>query len=365
MYNKLIVIFILLQWFGNIGGAYQPARIFVIFFIPFILTHLISKRFLSLYKNILSFFLFWLIWGGLSFFWILDINEYVNEISYLFINMLSRLLFIFTLPLAFIEILFDFHLNISSQADKVIDSYGTIKKFASITFLNYNGYVRLLSYIVPFLLSSFLINRNRFSDFILFLFLVVIVFINGSRGGLFVLLISFILLIHYKYRQLYFKLIILFFLLSLFLIMNYVYPYTFESIISRSQDIDVGELQTRPFLIYNSLRLFFETHCMGVGAGNFKPSMDFTYDIDTVPAHNFFLEILVQYGILVFVFFLIFLFGIYENKSLADVRYKYILLASLLSYPFVNVIDSIYIRAISPWIHLSSLYIIAKFNLKK
>jgi len=78
-----------------------------------------------------------------------------------------------------------------------------------------------------------------------------------------------------------------------------------NSIVSQTR-MATGSIETRTNLVRNGLSLLYSTAGFGVGAGNAE------YYLLTNP-HNWWLEILIDYGILIFVGYIIFYMGIIQN----------------------------------------------------
>ena len=60
------------------------------------------------------------------------------------------------------------------------------------------------------------------------------------------------------------------------------------------------EDEGRANLITSSYDALLNSYLMGIGAGNFKPMMENYYKLEIAAPHNFFLEILIQYGLFIF-----------------------------------------------------------------
>src|SRR5690554_6884015 len=166
IFDFLLIFTIALLVFGGYGGALQPIRLFSLVTVPFVFWFYIkysrNKQILKTIRAVIILYMFLVA----SLLWTSDVNEGFKEIIYyaihlnlfLLIIMLFRkahqpfysllvgwALFIFlTQLIAFNEIFFDVHLDLSKfESDKVMNAGGILvqKKFAAVTFGNYNGYV--------------------------------------------------------------------------------------------------------------------------------------------------------------------------------------------------------------------------------
>ena len=125
--------------------------------------------------------------------------------------------------------------------------------------------------------------------------------------------------------------------------------------------------ENRYILIEEGIRELLESGFMGIGAGDFIPTMEKIKNLNNYSSHNFFLEVLVQYGLIIFVLFIGFFIRIIRKNRHNEKRYTYITTACLFMLPLTFSIDSGYILTVSTWIFIASLYIIAdyQYNFKK
>lgn len=384
-YNYFLFILITLQIFGNYGGALQPVRIAVFLLLPFFLFH---SRKLLYYKFEFSFFCFWILYSLFSLLWVSDYSEAFNEISYLIINTLCfftvillaekannpkktiimawMFLFVLTVPIALYELIFDVHLSNSVfEGNRLIGrADGGIKKFAAVTFSNYNTYVQLLLCVFPFL-ASFCLSEKSFRKqllgWILILILLYILLMIASRSGLIGLLIGLLILFYYfKKTSLQYKFIVYICVFvtvagSLF----FWREQLLEQLAYRLVDSELFQDSSRSDLIGASFQMLWDTCLLGVGAGNFVSASSVYLPMNSLPPHNFFMEILSQYGFFLFFSFLMLIVRILFCKK-ENVLLGFILTASLFLFPFVSVVNSIYIRSVLIWLWIASLFILSK-----
>jgi O-antigen ligase len=386
-YDRTLSVLIALQIFGVYGGAFEPIRIFILLMIPFSIIYLNKKGILRVYKYEYRYFMIFLIYAILTTLFVIDQVAAIKELSYLCVNFSSLfviiylaskslnpkrsiingwiLLFILTIPVAFIEIFFDFHLPVSIlQSDEIIGGIGESRRSASITFGNYNAYNVLLIYTFPFLAALLLIRKTfvfQLLGWAAILILFFIIMTNASRGSLICISITFgIFLFYYLKSKVKGKYI---FISSISTVIAYLvikyYDIIFTLVSYRFSNLGIED-NTRSQIIYNSLTLFLNSYCLGVGAGNFQSSMKYYYSFDIVAPHNFFLEIVVQYGLFIFIGFIILLVRLYKKVRKETISpYRFIVFTSLLVYPLASAINSGYIDTITIWIQLGSLFIVA------
>lgn len=395
-YDYLIILLLSLLCFGIYGNAFQPVRVFAVLFIPFSIKHLILEvkirnKFVIFFS---SFCLFWIGYDILSLLWTpANYFEALKGIFYHIIHFQVFLLlfffsrkavcpvksimvgwmvfFLLTVPIALVELLLDIHLPISRQGSEQMMNLGGIivqKKFSSVTFFNYNTYITVLCFVLPFLLTYILKANTRkqiLFGWVLYAVITYIMLMNASRGGLLVLVISFIVFfISYckinKKNRYVFSLIICFFSLFLYLRFGDVLleqiSYRFYNRSSFLEDI--GRFDVYQY----SLKIFLETFGIGVGVEGMIPALSsIVGNLGVQISHNIFLELLVQYGVLIFIISISFLWKIFvcalKNKNIYS---KTLILIAIITFPIMGIINSGYLLMPSLWLYLSSLYIISR-----
>lgn len=394
-YDKLLIVFIALQIFGVIGDALQPIRVFVMVCIPFVFLFFTNNKEISgqyLYEQFL--FIFWILYGLITLLWVIIPDESIKEILYLTLNFFAfftiiyfanralkpqesiikgwLLLFILTLPIALYELWFDVHLPISVQDEGLLMQYGTDifeRRFASITYGNLNGYNTLLSFMMPFIFGYLFKALTKLQTIFIWIFafcLSYIIVMNGSRGAVLCLLVGFVVFAFFFLKGRKSLLIItLIILVSLYLFIYY-YNDLFAVILGRLEEQGFSD-EGRTEILKNGWDAFINSAMFGIGAGNFMPTMDTIYHLDIIAPHNLFLEVGIQYGLVIFLLFVGMLFRLFlKQKANPNRSAKFIILSSLAMFPLSTIIDSGYILGISIWLFLASLYIIAdkQYNLK-
>ena len=383
-YMVMLVIFTLIA--GNLGGALQPIRLIGLFSLPFVLTFIYNNK--LRFRNILCFFILCFFYSLVSLFWTSDINEafkeffyYSTHISLFFLlvylsfnaNQPYRsiikgwlIAFLFSAIIAVCEILFDIHLPMNIyESDLLLNSGGTVmqKQYASVTFGNYNGYVTFLCCVLPFLFAYILSAvkvRCLLYGWLSFMLMAYILLINASRGGLLSLLICFLIfLFFFKRTNIKYKKIIFFILISFICCTIYVYSdILLLQIVSRFVESEaIVSDSSRTELIEFAFSLFLNSYFCGTGIGSIQASLETLTSGITLP-HNLFIEILVQYGLVIFFCFLSFLYFIFLNiRKAKDLVIRYVLCAALCSLPAMAVINSSYLLFPVIWIYFSSLFV--------
>lgn len=285
-YDLYIVILLTSLAFGIWGGALQVVRLLAIFFAPIMLKHVITyKRYV---KNLFLFFLFLLLYGVFSLLWSPDKIRGIEELIYyivhffVFFEILIFSLYakfpirslslgwmcaiIITLIVAIWEIMTDNHLPMSVQESELSLNTGVEiiqRRFASVTFGNYNAYVTFLCFALPFVFYGILsekgLNLKKLTSIIVVLLSVVVILYNASRGGLICLIVMFIISLltasnnKQKFRLLFFVAIMLGGLLY------FIGENMLAAIIARSADGGLFEDSSRIYIWNVALKTFVDT----------------------------------------------------------------------------------------------------------
>lgn len=389
LYNKYdlgLILLIASLVVGDFGGALQPVRLVALIFMPQVLMRFV--RINRLINSIFLFFLFWLFYILISLFWTADLGQGLKEVFY-YISHFSLFLlvqywaykainpfrsiilgwltfFLLSCPFAFYELIYDKHFASSQFSENYMISlgHGEIyqKKFAALNFLNYNTFVTVLCFAIPFLYAFLLMRKSFISQVVGWVSIMMLAYIqlmNASRGGMICLfIISLFFFVYYKkitFRNKW--LIITVIVLILFLL---VIPY-WDAIIEQfalrfvARD-NILQDTSRVKLIRVAWDLFLESYGVGTGAGSIVASMA-SKTTGVIITHNLFLEILVQYGVVIFFVCIVFGARLYYNayKCVNNDLRRFVLFSSLFALPFVAVINAGYLLMPSLWVYFSSL----------
>lgn len=380
-YDLFIFVLILSLSFGILGNALQAPRI-----IGFLLIPQLGKVWPYLrkhYKTHLTATLFFLIYATFSLVWTPDIVSGIKELCYYIIHFiiffeiigfscyakdknntisLSWLILVsITLIIAYWEIITGNHLSVAFQDSDLMGTadYG-IRRFASVTFGNYNAYVTFICFAYPFLLYRFNgTNKTKVVTYgipVVLLLSFASVLINASRGGLLSLVIMYaIYFIHSKksFKNLFPLLLLV--VLTVYAVSNYG-ELLFSVIEGRISDTGFTNDTVRTEIWSVALQCFINSAGMGVGIGGNELSLFAISRMPMMP-HNMFIEVLMEFGAIVFMIFIISLIKTFKKgrKSL-DKGVKIVSNCFFLSLPIVAVIDSSYCLSPLIFIVFASVY---------
>jgi O-antigen ligase len=379
------MLLIAFQFFGLYGGILQPIRVLVLLFAPFLIVRSVESTVFKSYSYERLFFVLFFLFGLISFFYAIDLVSVLKGVFYIVVNSLLFLtivfvswnclnpklsivygwilFFILSVPIAFLEIFKNYHLSLSVIEDgTVIGGIGELQVYAAVTFGNYNLFNVLLVFVFPFLTANVMIQKNiyiRLFTIFLVLSLCFVLITNASRGGFLCIILGIIYFV-IKYFGLFSshrKYAILFLVGILSVTIKYSNSLFFM-IFYRLDSLGLNDT-TRFDIIIEGLKVLLDYYFFGVGSQNFQNLMQKNSTLDITTPHNLFLELLVEYGLIVFVSFLFLLYKIYSNSKKADIISNYIVSLGLLTFPIVSFINSTYISGVNMWVFLASLAVIA------
>ncbi len=275
------------------------------------------------------------------------------------------LFLIITIPIAIWEITSGSHLSSGSFNEGAVVG-GVWKKFAAVTFANFNSYSLMLTYSLPFL-TLLLWNKSipyRYLIKILLITIIVattaILLINSSRAAFLCLLVAIVamLLFRFKYFNVFQRLLLMViaFIAVYFLVNNFAtisvfsqLAYRFEGGVSSFMDGNRKELIKVGLNIAND-NLYFGGGIMSMIPLYSKYHANYNY------AHNLIIEILVEHGALICILFLGILLKTYKKLyKIKDVNYKYLFFYILFTMPLMIVIDDSYFGRSGFWIYLATI----------
>ena len=384
-YDILLFILIISLIYGRYGLLY-PTSILSVLYLPVVMD-IYSPRIANDIKPYFYFFCFWLILAFFSVFWTPNPfwkKDYflllIHSIIFLEIIILSRkarsplsslsngwmVAFFLTSLIALWEISSGQHLSTAREEDVVTNSLGQSfeKIYATVTFYNPNTYCFFIALAYPFILYNLSIARNKKSyifSIIPLLLAIYILFINGSRGALFSILIMstmYLIIILWnssnKARRYMILTIVIIGIMLLFW-----WDSIFDYFLFRIEGKNALEDNARLELWQSSWELFLDSKGLGQGVGSMIDAMRMSGNSYYIYySHNMLLELLLEYGIFILPFFLYFLWILFKKAiNMNSASRKMLLLGSLFSFPFYSVINSENIRPTFIWCFFASLVV--------
>lgn len=268
-----------------------------------------------------------------------------------------------TLPTAIWEITTFNHLDSGSFSEGLIDKEGEFKIFAAVTFQNYNSYVVMLSLAMPFIMLSFWQrNRYRWISVLVSGLMCFVLFVNASRGGLICLAIT-ISVLYYEYAKRQKKIVVItqLSLASLFviyyIIKNIDQLYVLHNIIVRFADYDADSVKSDSRLLIWGMGFEIAANhlFMGSGIGSMVAEYENIGRSEINYAHNFYLELLIEMGLVIFCLFFILVYSsLYRMKKITNnKRIRLLALHVALCSIFIFVIDDYYTVRSGAWVFVA------------
>lgn len=359
-------------------------------------------------KGYLIFFAVWLIWGGLSLFWADSSRDGLRQLSFL-LGMDSMILFylfylqeerelvsmekIFLLVLSGLtvlgvaETLTGRHLSTSA-----VNTYTQAYKIGipSAVFWNPNDFASYLSLYLPFALVMMKYGRGLLEkSAAVFLYCTgfYLMIATESRANFLALLcglFSFIKLNFTSEQKKLAKILLITFLVMSLLFSFLVYFQPKQPFILRAKRVltqiyqlpeqlgqNKGSAYVRSRLIIYGLKELSNHYFFGVGAGNAETHLA-TYSEKlggVLNLHNWWAEILVNYGVFIFLGYLLFylglvkeLTGICRRGSLTSRRLAESLVISLTSFPLACIGPSVLIHQRYLWFLFAFALAVLNYN---
>lgn len=276
------------------------------------------------------------------------------------------LVFVFiTVPIAWWELSTGNHLTSGSFNDDTIGALGELKPFAAVTFSNYNSYVVMLCFALPFIFGLWF--RGNKIERVLSLFAVIFTFVvlafNTSRGGIlcYVIACSFFFVTIFTRINLVSKIIMLVLLCYFinFIISNSSEFELLEPILRRSDSVGMLNDDSRSDVWYRSFVVAANHLFFGSGTGSMVYVLNDYFPNKLSYCHNYFLETLLEYGLIISVIWFYSIYKILRAIIVSDsIEIKYIALYVTFSAPFLLVIDDYYAQRSGVWIYIASLLVL-------
>lgn len=316
-------------------------RILLIIALPIILLKL-RKELFSISKKVLPYFIFmfiWVVYALISYLWIYDSFEWFQTIYFLWLGVLSIYLFSKMMTKDFfvkclvsfssatiIHIVIGFLEYNTGKYLFILDDYYLQylhNKWPVSTFTNTNNYAFFLSLsvcIFIFLIKYSKDKTVKITYLICTIAALLLICATESRGVVLAILVgvSTLLLnkhIFHKYKKQFN--IIVYICCSAFLILLISFVLISKANLELFQNPNNSNT-IRLNLTINSFQFLINSNYLGVGAGNFEYWMSNYALLPTngiMNAHNWFLEILSEYGIFIFIGYIGFIIKLYIESQ--------------------------------------------------
>lgn len=317
------------------------------------------------FKELLS-----LAWGGGIVYCLFHMIQTKDDAD-LLIDII-RLIILITVVFSWIEILFNLHLDTSAlittkKSYRIL--FGHIIYLSSGFFYNVNDYCAFLSIFFPFIYIN---KRLTYIDWFIIISIILITIIDDANICLAAILLSYLFYkrkisnTQFKFNKKYFWII------GLIIITTVALSFTGSSIIQvivaqvNNAMHGKGSLFNRIQIYKDSLISVFTTFGFGLGPASFSNYFKNFKTDELVNPHNYWLEILSQYGIIIFSFFVYFFskfyrIASYNFKKNKDLMYLTIMCV-LISFSISCIAPSSFLGYGYQWIIWSFVIIADRLN---
>lgn len=302
-------------------------------------------------KRYIFYLIIWLIYAVFSFFWVKSTTDAIRNLSFLIMGSsvifltcyyssaekdLKTLYYIWVgafymmLLLGMWENITARHLSVSGYSAQRIQfakSYivEQVRRRPTGVFNNPNDYATFIAISIPFVLALARYSREKIVRICAIVGITLggyLIIATGSRGNLVALLLELVFFWLFigkgfnKFKWLFVVGILLILIISVFPpVANLFFRNVEESISSLAYESprEGSSISIRWNLAKNGMHFLYSTYGFGVGAGNLEYWMEHYpvyYTRHVLNIHNWWLEILTNYGVAIFVGFVLFYIGI-------------------------------------------------------
>lgn len=381
-YDWLLIVLITALAGGEIGGALQISRAIGIISLPILLG--VRKSVCGYIRNRPeTFTAVILLWATFSLLWTGNVERGLQELVYFIVHFAIFLEIIFfsalsrnrirsiaigwsaavliTSFIALWEFTTGHHLSYGTFENDIFLHTGFVRRFAAATFYNFNDYGVFLCYSSVFILVG-IKESTKAKDIVLFfsaiLAAIVIVLMNASRGA--TISITFLVAVGLwsvirngsrSNKRFVYLLIGVF----LFVIIKYI-DVILINLYARADNSSMFE-SGRTEIWHLAYQCLLNTYLMGTGIAGIESGMSVVSN-NYLAVHNLFIEIIVEFGILIFVYTISILYKMYRHIRKSTYSYRNILLATLFILPMIGIVSSKYLLCPDLYAFIASLYIL-------
>lgn len=331
-------------------------------------------------------FIFWFLYSIISLAWVFDYVAWIRSVYFIGLGALTIIIFsrllkktsdiitafkLIALMSIFHNLIGWFEVNTGKylflSADRIllysknnypVSMFGNTNDFA--TFMLFSVFILFICFTVSKkLISKIVYMTSMFSSSYLIL-------LTSSRANILGLIIGVAFLIYFSLRNKRVRFIMVSFLMLLFSFVL-IYPNMVQDFINNTMgnlkfNFDTTNSEVvRINLIKNGFLFLIQTFGFGTGAGNIEYWMEnrgVYYTADVVNIHNWWLEILTGYGVLVFTLYILFYFKLFKSlfrtfrisKEKEDITISLSVMCCMIGFVFGAISSSSNISAEWLWV---------------
>ena len=383
-YDNIIILIIISLGLGGLGGAFQVPRVLAVCFLPMLLR---LYNGCSYAKPIKNFAVCFVAYAILSLLWTSDFNEGLTQIVYyiihfiLFFEMIifSRyalqplksismawtMVVFFSSIIAIWEIYTGNHLSMAREEDMIINQGGMItdRVVASAMFGNYNGYVTFLCFAFPWIVYCMITIKDKLFIFISacsIIMTIVTILLDGSRGGMFALLVMGLVYLFFvkKDRS---TILLTFILVGILFVAFSKYGEQIFLVLELKKD-NLTSDESRIEIWKCSLKLLIDSMGMGVGVGGMISSLAGASSKIIPITHNIFIEAFLQFGVFFPFIFFRYIYRLFKSSLFIESSRRLVVVMSIVALPIYGIINSTYLLGPDLFILIATLYIFVNYE---
>lgn len=401
-FDLLLGLMMLLMVFGSSFGFFQPIRVLHLLLLPCMLydTFRGNRQWLGRYRGEVILAGVWILYAGISLHWRMRGIECAKLMVHLciYLSSLFEVLWLasqarnprktllmswiamvgLTLPIALWEFITDHHLPTCDNAPMQKLYYGPdqaiLRRFAAVTFDNINAYNTILTYsLFPILLWIYQARERweKVAGYALWIFAGATILTNASRASITCLVASVVLflVLARKRQERILGAVGMLLLLGWFVLDSYgisVFPQVVlcgdgadvpGAISGRMLNQGLDDIERHE--IYTiSWDICQEDHFLGCGIGNIPARMHQHGTRYTAP-HCLWLEVILQFGIIGLLIFLLLYLRIFVEGIRGDYR---AMLIGLMLVAGMSISDGTILYKAHTWMMIATLFVLTDKN---
>jgi O-antigen ligase len=267
-------------------------------------------------------------------------------------------------PIALNEFINDQHLSMSLHDSDMTMKMGknTLeeRRFASVTFGNLNAYNVILCMTFCIMLIQSLREKRieRLISYGMVVCLIAMIAENSSRASLICIATAFVMYALVLLKKRSHIIILLGGVAIIFGLYIYRFAELFSMIWTRFQVQGLEDVGRMSVIVYG-LEEFHQSYGLGIGIGNFIPTMLTKYHLDIAAPHNLLLEVGVQFGVIVLALFIGIFIRIFKRAKAGTIFNRSAALLGIIPFIPASIIDSGYIAKVPTWFYIATIYILS------
>lgn len=299
-------------------------------------------------KFSIIFIIIWISYSIMSLIWVQDYNLWIKDVFFLFTFFMATILFyayledvkdylnilrIFSI-VGMIHVVIGWYEYIFQKNLFIVNeyyAYRVIEKLPVSIFINTNNFATFLMFLIFVLWINFKTSSFFISKYFYFISLIcslLLMIITNSRANILGTILGLIIILLFSlfktkselntrvasyiyFAALVFSLITLYFHQKVLKVIDSMFSESFKFEINNAQ---LNSEAIRSNLLKNGWEFLVSTWGFGTGSGNIDYWMKYKSTFDTngiYNIHNWWMEIMVSYGVVIFVLYLLFYFNIY------------------------------------------------------